>query len=336
MTDTAVYGIVGGLREDYFITPAGEAHLRVLGGNAVYAAVGARVWAKDVGIVARVGANYPAEWLDRLEKAGISSRNVRVLPDPQDTCTFYAYLSQEERVDTDPMAHFARIGRPVPRELVEYVSSTTGQESRKHFMPLAVRPDDLLEPVMSARAYHLAPADFLTHHTVPVALRRSSRPLVTVDPSIRYMQPAFKDDMRRILSGVDAFLPSEMEVRSFFREEKPGLWEAAAALGAMGAALVVIKLGSRGQYVYDKASSRKWHVPAYPVTVRDVTGAGDAYCGGFLVGLAETGDPVEAALRGSIAASLVVEGVGALYALGSTPGLAEARLQSLRDGVRKV
>jgi ribokinase len=336
MPDSVDYAVVGGLREDYFITSGGEAHLHVLGGNAVYAAAGARIWAKKVGLVARVGSNFPPEWLTRLEVAGIDVRGVRVLPDPQDTRTFYAYLSQEERVDTDPIAHFARLGRPVPRELVDYVSSTTGQESRAQFMPLAVRPGDLGESTLGARGFHLAPGDFLTHHTLPVAVRRNSRPIVTVDPSIRYMQPAFKDDLRRIVSGIDAFLPSEMEVRSYFRDETHELWEAAAALGAMGATYIVVKLGSRGQYLYESATGRKRHVPAYPVTVRDVTGAGDAYCGGFLVGLAETGDAVEAALRGSISASIVVEGVGALYALGSTPRLAEARLQSLRDRVRKV
>jgi sugar/nucleoside kinase (ribokinase family) len=336
MPDSVAYAIIGGLREDYVINSAGEVHLRVLGGNAVYAAAGAQVWNKNVGVVSRVGSNFPAEWLVRLEKAGINVRAVRVLPDPQDTRTFYAYLGQEERVDTDPIAHFARVGRPVPRELVDYESSTAGQDSRAKFMPLAVRPADLSEPVLGARGYHLAPADFLTHHTVPVAVRRNSRPIVTVDPSIRYMQPAFKDDLRRIVSGIDAFLPSEMELRTFFRDEMPGLWEAAVALGAMGAAFIDIKLGSRGQYLYESATGRKWHVPAYPATVRDVTGAGDAYCGGFLVGLAETGDAVEAALRGSISASLVVEGQGALYALDATPGLAEARLQSLRERVRKV
>jgi ribokinase len=283
-----------------------------------------------------VGANYPVEWLARLEQAGLDVRSVKVLPEPQDTRTFYAYLSLEEREDTDPPAHFARVGRPTPRELVDYESSTTGQESRAEFMPLAVRPGDLSEAALGARGIHLAPADFLTHHTVPVAVRRTSQPVVTVDPSIRYMQPGFKDDVRRIVSGLDAFLPSEMEVRSYFRDERHELWEAAAALGAMGAKFIVIKLGARGQYLYESATGRKWHVPAYPATVRDVTGAGDAYCGGFLVGLTETGDPVEAALRGSISASLVIEGVGALYGLGSTPGLAEARLRSLREAVRRV
>ena len=55
------------------------------------------------------------------------------------------------------------------------------------------------------------------------------------------------------------------------------------------------------------------------------TGAGDAFCGGFLAGYRETYDPLEAALCGNISASLVVEGSGPFYALDVWPGLAEAR-----------
>ena len=85
------YIFVGGLREDYALTAAGEMHLRKLGGNAVYAAAGARVWAARTGLVGRVGANYPAEWLEQLAARGLDVAGVKVLPDAQDTRTFYAY-----------------------------------------------------------------------------------------------------------------------------------------------------------------------------------------------------------------------------------------------------
>lgn len=330
------YLFTGGLREDYFITAAGEAHVRKLGGNAVYAAVGARVWSRAVGVLARVGSNYPADWLPVLQQRGLDTRGVKVLPEPHDTRTFYAYLSLEERVDTDPAAHFARIGQPLPPELAGYRSSTEGQDERHKFGPLAVRPNEIPHEYAHARGAHLAPCEFVVHHTLPATFRHSKIQHVTCDPSVRYMQPAFADEVRHIVNGLDAFLPSEMEARAYFREPLSDLWQAAEAFGAMGARLVVIKLGARGQYVYDAAGARRWHVPAYPAKVRDVTGAGDAYCGGFLVGLAETGDPVEAALRGSVSASLVVEGSGALYALDTAPGLPQARLEALRGSVRAI
>jgi sugar/nucleoside kinase (ribokinase family) len=109
----------------------------------------------------------------------------------------------------------------------------------------------------------------------------------------------------------------------------------AEALGGMGCRFVVLKGGAEGQFAYEVATKRRWHVPAYPARVQDVTGAGDAFCGGFLVGLAETGDLVEACLRGGVSASLAIEGVGALYALGAAAGLTQARLEALRDNVRR-
>jgi len=74
---------------------------------------------------------------------------------------------------------------------------------------------------------------------------------------------------------------------------------------------------------------RPLRVPAIAVTPRDPTGAGDAFCGGFLVGLARTGDPVLAACLGTVSASFAVESVGALAALKADRDLARARLSAL-------
>ena len=337
MLDNRVdYAIVGGLREDYFITPDGAAHLRKIGGNAVYAAVGARLWTERVGLVSRVGSNYPGEWLDVIQARGIDTRGVRVVAGPLDTRTFYAYLSREVRDDTRPAEHFARVGQPLPEDLVGYATSTEGQADPEAYSPLAARPEDLPPHYLSARGFHLAPYDFALHRKLPAKLRAHGIRYVTCDPSTRYMHPEFEAEVRGIVSGLDAFLPSEMETRGYFREPPTDLWQAAEAFGAMGARCVVLKLGARGQFVLDTAIGRKWHVPAYPVKVLDVTGAGDSYCGGFLAGLGQTDDPLEAALRGTVAASFVVEGIGALYALEQDPAQARSRLEELRGAVKVV
>lgn len=334
------FAFVGGLREDYALLPSGEARLRQLGGSAVYAAAGARVWASQVGLVARVGANYPAEWLARLGERGLDISGVKVLPDAQDTRAFYAYTSLEERVYSDPAAQFARVGLPMPPELAGFTPLENLPVHRDKFGPLTVRPTDVPPDYMQALGFHFAPDELVVHTTLPVMLRHQELRYVTCDPSPSYMQPAFLEDVKNLVRGLDAFLPSEAEARSLFTP--PGgvpsgdLWQAAEAFGAMGAKIVVIKSGTRGQLVYDAEAKRKWHVPAYPARAKDVTGAGDAYCGGFLAGLAQTHDPVEAGVRGAVSASIVIEGTGALYALDSTPGLAQARAQALRDGVRQI
>ena len=136
------YICCGGLRIDYLITPDGQAHVREMGGNALYAAVGARVWSDHVGLLARVGENYPTGWLDALKQHGLDVSGIRVVPGRQDMRTFYAYTDPRTRTDTDPATHFARIGLPLPDDLADYVHSTPGQDNPDEYEPLAVRPDD--------------------------------------------------------------------------------------------------------------------------------------------------------------------------------------------------
>ena len=55
-----------------------------------------------------------------------------------------------------------------------------------------------------------------------------------------------------------------------------------------------------------------------------------------MVGLATTQDPLEAALMGSVSASLTIERSGALEVLASLPGLAMARRLALRSLVKSM
>ena len=328
------YMILGGLREDYCITHTNQAFLGVIGGNAAYAAAGAAVWSSSVGIVSRIGSNYPRPWLAQIQAAGIRTDAIRILPDNQDTRTFYKYLSLQERVDTNPATYFLQARLPLPMALADYRSSTEGQDNQEEFGPLALRPSDLPASLESTAGAHLAPGNYLTHSILPTRLRELGVRLITVDPSIRYMQPHFRHKLRILVNSLSAFLPSEAEARSFFQPRPPGLWEMAEEFASFGCPIVLLKRGAAGQYLLDHNARRRWHIPASPARVVDVTGAGDAYCGGFLVGLEQTGDPVEASLRGNVSASLAVEGHGPLHALGAAPGLAEARLATLRTAVR--
>ena len=330
------YLFLGGIREDYCITHANRAISGALGGNAIYSAVGARIWSDSVGILGRIGSNFDRAKLERIEQAGVDTSIVCALAEPLSTITFYAYLSPEERVDVNPALHYSRINKPIPKELLEYRSSTEGQGNRESFTPLTIRPTDIPQSLNGVQGLHLAPADYLSHVTIPPHLKDDAIRWITLDPSIRYMTPDFKRDLPILLKGIDVFLPSELEARAFFYQGKMDTWEIAEAFSEMGPRFVVIKRGKQGQALWDRDSKRRRLIPAYPSKIQDVTGAGDAFCGGFLVGLNETQDPVEASLRGSVSSSLVVEGSGALYALGAAPGLKQARLSALRSGLREI
>ena len=72
-----------------------------------------------------------------------------------------------------------------------------------------------------------------------------------------------------------------------------------------GVDILVIKRGPDGAEIIREHGSL--HIPAISERPVDPTGAGDAFCGGFLAGLLDTDDPREAALRGAVSASFVVE-----------------------------
>ena len=69
---------------------------------------------------------------------------------------------------------------------------------------------------------------------------------------------------------------------------------------------VAVRLGSQGTLVADETGL--WHIPPCLVDVVDVTGAGNAFTGGFLVGYCEhDGDLVAAGKYGNVAASFMLE-----------------------------
>jgi sugar/nucleoside kinase (ribokinase family) len=116
----------------------------------------------------------------------------------------------------------------------------------------------------------------------------------------------------RALAGVTAFLPSEHEVTAIWGDVD-ALELARRLHERSGVQVVIITRGRSGADVVTR--DRVVRVPAAPTSEIDATGAGDAFAGGFLVGLIEHADPVRAAVWGSVSASYVVETRGPLEAL---------------------
>ena len=155
--------------------------------------------------------------------------------------------------------------------------------------------------------------------TVRAALRlaREEGARTILDPA-----PAQRLD-GEFLALADILTPNETEALILLgrpparvpAEEAPLL---SAALRALGARQVVLKLGDQGCFFDD--GLRRLHVPAFPVEVRDSTAAGDIFNAGLAVALAE-GRAVEDALRFASAAAAI--SVTRLGAQASVPARAE-------------
>jgi sugar/nucleoside kinase (ribokinase family) len=330
--------IAGNLTRDFIVLPSGEMMLDVPGGNLLYAAAGLAVWepSPPPGLIARVGEDYPLEWIDRLNSLGFDTRGVRVLSGPVDVRSFYAYLDRTTRAFGDPVPYFARLGQTFPKVLLGYQSKTSQLDSRSRLSLTSLRQADFLSDYLDATAAHICPIDYLSHSLLPAVLRQAGFTLVTLDPSPGYMNPTFREDLPSLITGLTAFLPSEEELCSLFQGKSEDLWEMAEVLASYGCDIIVIKRGEQGQLLYDGAARARWEIPSYPSQLVDPTGVGDAFCGGFLAGFRKTYDPLQAVLYGNISASLVIEGRGPFYALDALPGLTQARLEALRQSARKV
>jgi sugar/nucleoside kinase (ribokinase family) len=332
------YIFAGELRRDFAILPSGRPLIDVAGGNVLYAAGGLAVWEPDPppGIVARVGEDYPEDWLEAFMRAGMDVRGINILPEAIDLRSFYAYLDPNTRVTEDPVAHFSRAGLAFPKALLGYRPPSAQSDSRTRLTPTSLRQPDLIDAYLDATAAHLCQMDYLTHSILPAILRQAGFTTVTLDPAPGYMNPIYWSELPALFAGLTAVLPSEEEILALFHGRSRDLWEMAEAVAAWGCEMVVIKRSQGGTLVFDASTRSRWEIPAYPARLVDPTGRDDAFCGGFLAGYRRTYDPLQAALYGSISASLTIEGSGPFYALEALPGLAQARLDALYQSVRKV
>ncbi|TET20010.1 carbohydrate kinase family protein [Candidatus Bathyarchaeota archaeon] len=112
-------------------------------------------------------------------------------------------------------------------------------------------------------------------------------------------------------------LPSENELKLLTGKKYD---EGSKILMKKGVSIVAVKLGERGCYVKDGKES--YLVEPYKVKVVDTTGAGDAFCAGFLYGLIKNKDLYECGRLGNFVASRCIEKVSAREGL---PRLSDLR-----------
>ncbi len=326
----------GPLRRMFLLPPNGRPQLDTPGGALLYAAAGLKLWEDDIGLVARVGEDYPQSWIRKFSERGFNTEGINILPEAMDLRQFIAYSDLHTRHTDNPVAHFARRELQFPKSLFGYDDPTSRLDSRDQLTSHSIRQKDIPNDYFHATAAHFCPLDYLTHSLIPSLMRQSGFTTLTLDPSRSYMNANFFDQVSAIVTGLTAFLPSEEKIRELFLGRSEDLWEMAEALAALGCEIIVIKRAIRGQYLYDAASGNRYEIPAYPGREIDLTGAGDSFCGGFLAGWRQTFDPVQAALYGNVSASLTIEGSGPFFPLDSLPGLAKARLDVIKQSIRKV
>ncbi len=325
------YLLAGSLTRSTVITTDGRILIDRPGGSVLNAAGGLGLWDSSVGLMAIVGSDYPAYWLEEISARGFDIEGIRQLPEEMDIRHFAAYDPDGNLNRLAPVSIFLKMNAPLPQIMLGYTPAETQLDSRNRAGKTTLRPGDVPAEYMDATAVHFCPSDFLTHSLLPGILRQGQIQTITVDPSPGYMNKVFFDEIPQVVAGITAFLPSEEEVYSLFEGKTRDLRDIAIILADYGCEYIVIKRGSRGVLLYERVSRSFWEIPAYPVQTIDPTGVGDAFCGGFLAGLRMNYDPFEAALMGSVSASFKIQGSGPFFTLEALPELVKARIEILRE-----
>ncbi len=152
---------------------------------------------------------------------------------------------------------------------------------------------------------HLTSVDEKPFKSQKKLIQRLSDIRVSLDPGEIYARKGL-EKLKPIVKRCSVLVPSEGEVKLLTSK---GWKEGAKQLLKVGTEIVAVKLGEKGCYVTNGRQSHA--VPPYKTKVVDTTGAGDAFCAGFLYGLLKRKDLYECGRLGNLVASRCIAKMGA-------------------------
>jgi sugar/nucleoside kinase (ribokinase family) len=293
--------VVGSIAFDAVRTPFGERE-RMLGGSAVHFSLAASFFT-DVRVVGPVGEDFGDAELAVLEGRGVATDDIERVADGE---TFFWRGHYDYDLN---IAHT--------------------DETR-----LNVFGD--FEPKLSDRSRQ---ADVLFLGNIQPTLQREVRAqcgtarFAALDSMNLWIEQT-KDDLVGAIGEVDCVILNDAEIRMLTGQ--PNLARAAREVMAMGPRVVVAKQGEYGAALF--TADGFFALPGFPLEdVRDPTGAGDSFAGGFLGYLdgQGAGAPDEQTLRqamgyGTVLASFNVEEFGTERVARLTRTEIDARFQALR------
>ncbi|KAH7378648.1 pfkB family kinase [Cadophora sp. MPI-SDFR-AT-0126] len=206
---------------------------------------------------------------------------------------------------------FSEVVRLSTRGLLKYEDTTFGPKKFKYTTePLKPSPSDLVStPLLTSRTYHFlaTPEDLARQVSEQLQLRIGNgvelKPLLVWEP----FPPACQaQNLDSILAALD-FQPEVLEscAQTFLDH----------SIGPQGDGCIVIRASEHGSLSASRAAGFIWSPAFYPPDldtsrIVDPTGAGNAYIGGFAMGLQHNLTLEKAAAYGNVAASFALEQIG--------------------------
>ncbi|KAJ5641905.1 hypothetical protein N7490_005905 [Penicillium lividum] len=283
----------------------------ILGGSGAHATLGARLFlapplSKAVAWPIHIGNDFPGQTFDLLQSWGIT------------------LIIKKE------------VNQSSTRGLLEYKDTTFGPKDFQYTTPVLAFDESKDDTqILASKAYHYlaAPQDIKLRILTLQAMRHdlgiSNRPLIIWEPSPLACNPENLQACLEAAQYVDVLSPNHLELAKIFSQAPQAAFSKSRiqglasklldrGVGPDGAGVVVVRAGEHGCLVQSRNISPKWLPPFYESnsvegkasSVVDPTGAGNAFLGGFAVGYIQTGEAIQAACYGSVAASFTLEQIG--------------------------
>ena len=244
--------VVGSVALDTVKTSAGRS-LEALGGSATYFALSASYFT-EVALVGVVGDDFPREHRDTLERRGVDLAGLKAAKGK----TF-------------------RWSGSYGKDASAAKTLATHLNVFKEFKPVLSEAQRRMPVVFLANIDPELQAEVLAQMKTPA--------IVACD-TMNYWIDSKPAAIKKLLGKVDVFFSNDQEAMKL--TGAPNALQAAEILAGWGPSVVVVKKGEHGAFM--KVGPKFFVFPAFPLaSIKDPTGAGDTFAGGFLGYLASTG-----------------------------------------------
>ena len=298
--------MVGSVAFDTLKTPYGERQ-KILGGAATYFSLSASYFT-DVRVVAVVGEDFSTDNEDVMKKRGVDTRGIQHAKGK----TFHWTGEYGENVNE------AKTLNTELNVFETFQPSIPAEYNNSDYLFLAN-----IDPVLQKR----------------VRDNMQEVQLVGGD-TMNYWINGHRENLDKTLKGVDILLINDGEAKMLADDNS--LPRAARKVMELGPRALVIKHGEYGATIFFRdhefgAGDHPFRAPAMPIDeVRDPTGAGDSFAGGFMGYLASQGEVNRRVLRhamfyGSVMGSFAVERFGTERLQSLTREEIDARFNMFRE-----
>lgn len=289
---------IGTVAFDAIETPFGKTD-KIIGGAATFVSLAASYFTKKVNLVAVVGDDFPAEYIQFLNDRGVNTEGLQI--------------KQGEK-------SFFWSGR--------YHNDMNSRDTLVTELNVLADFDPVI-PESYQDCQYLMLGNLTPQVQRTVIERLRERPKLIVMDTMNFWMNVALDDLKVVLRMIDVLSINDEEARQLSGEYS--LRKAAKKIMTMGPSTLIIKKGEHGALLF--RDDEVFFAPALPLEeVFDPTGAGDTFAGGFVGYLASTDDTSfenmkRAIIYGSAMASFCVERFGTERLQTLTNAELDARIQ---------